>query len=128
MSVDLRRAPPLEEVTLPVKSVLSQINLAAGASVDLDAANVPLNTTAKLLKVHVASSVAAKWEIRTRVNGVVATHDIIITEPGSYPWTPPDEEFIAIQGGAASNFRITVTNRDAFNAADVYATVYWDEE
>jgi hypothetical protein len=113
---------------------LSQVNLAAGATVNLDTFNIPDGDIARLNKVHVASSVSCKWEIRAVDNGLVmAPYDTIITSPGSYDWQVPeepiDDEFIRLRGVLlASYWRITVTNLDAFNAADVYATVYWFEE
>ena len=134
MPIDLRRSASAFPGTLsPVMCPLSQINLAAGASVNLDTFNISAGTTARLNKIHVASSAACKWEIRAVDNGIVtAPFDVIITPPGSDDWTVPeepiDDEFIMLRGSLTSNWRITVTNLDSANAADVYATPYWYEE
>jgi len=133
MPVDLRRGPAWEPEVRPVSQPLSQINLAAGAVVDLDTFNITEDS--ELVKVNVASSVACKWEIKTVHDGIVSTEDTLITDPGSGVWDSPLAKgyftygnFVKLPGGPASNFRITVTNLDSANAANVYATVYWNEE
>ena len=123
----VRLAPP----DSPAFSRLTSASLAAGASVDLDAATIPAATTGKLMAVSVASSVACKWEIKTRDGAVLVEVDTLVTSvPGtpSLMWHTPHKDFVTLAGaGVDENFRINVTNLDDNLAADVYATLYWDE-
>ena len=116
----------------PVRDPLMAAALAAGASVDLDASTIAVAKTGKLVEVFVASSVACKWIVKTRDGGIELTLGVLFTggltgDPND-SFQPPDKGFCTLLGnGVDENFRVTVTNLDARFAADVYATVFWDE-
>lgn len=116
-------------LTSPARSTLSSAELAIGASVDLDAATIPAATTGKLFVVDLASSAACKWDIKSRDGAVELTFTTVFTSEASPSarWQSPDKRFTTLLGnGVDENFRVTVTNLGNA-AADVYATVYWDE-
>ena len=116
--------------TLAARTAGSSVALAVGASDDIDGATIPSGVTGKLMGVTLASSGAAKWEIKTRDGGVEITIDVVLTGGFYMPtfmWKPPHKDFATLAGaGVNENFRITVTNLDTF-AADYYATMFWDE-
>lgn len=117
------------DLTSPTRSALSSASLAIGASVDLDATTIPASTTGKLIAVDVASSTACKWDIKSRDGAVILTFATIFTNETrpTEQWRGPDKRFTTLLGnGVDENFRVTVTNLGNA-AADVYATVYWDE-
>lgn len=113
----------------PKLSTLTSANLAAGASVSLDATAVTNATTGKLVAVTVSASVPLKAELRTVVSGTPTTRAVVFTTDAqlTYPWTPPHPNFITLAGNGVNLFRVTLTNQDNVDAADVYAAVYWDE-
>lgn len=117
----------------PQRDPLSSSALGAGSSDDLDGSTIAAMHTGKLCAVSVASSVACKWEIKTRDGGIELTMAVIFTGGlmggcATAMWTPPDKHFCSLQGnGIDENFRVTVTNLDGDNAADAYATIFWDE-
>lgn len=117
--------------TSPQYSTLTSASLAAGASVDLNATEITNGTTGKLVQVSVASTVPLKIEIKTVKNAVVATRVVRFTSAAhpSEDFVPSHKNFITILSVVAQtdNFRVTVTNMDNALAADVYATVLWDE-
>lgn len=122
---------PLQVVS-PVRDVLSAANLAAGANVDLDGTTIAAGHTGKLMGVTVASSVAAKWQIKSRDGAVELTFATVFTGglsgKATEQWTPPDKRFTILLGNAIDeNFRVTVTNLDFAKAADMHSTLFWDE-
>ncbi len=110
---------------------LSSVDLAAGASIDLDSSAIAIGTIAKLMMVTLSSTVACRWDIKSLDLAVEVTFDTIYTsglwgEPTRL-WRPPHKEFVTIAyGDGDEGFRITVQNIDKA-AADVRATVFWDE-
>lgn len=116
--------------TLAARTAGSSVALAVDASADIDGATIPSGVTGKLMGVTLASSGAAKWEIKTRDGGVEVTIDVVLTGGfymPTFPWRPPHKDFATLAGaGVDENFRITVTNLDTF-ASDFYATMFWDE-
>jgi hypothetical protein len=118
------------DVESPVSEHVSSAALAAGVSVDLDVSALPAASTGYLMAVLVSATVPCKWEIKSRDGAVEIVFDVIVTSIANptFAWTTPDKRFntLAYVGGD-ENFRVTATNLDQANAADVYATVYWDE-
>ena len=112
---------------------VTSVNLAAGASVDLDAVTIPASTTGKLMRVTVSSSLPCKWAVKTRDGAAEMTEVVFMTgglAGGSptFTWTPNSKELVTQAGaGVDENFRVTATNLDANRTADVYATIEWDE-
>lgn len=117
----------------PVRDVLSSASLLAGSSVDLDGTTIAASKTGKLISAWLSSSVACKWVIKTRDGAIELSMGVAFTSgiSGCCPsllWEPPDKGFCLLAGnGVDENFRVTATNLDGDNAADVYATIYWDE-
>ena len=116
----------------PVRDVLTSAALAAGASVNLDGTTVAAGKTGKLMYVLVSSSVACKWVVKSRDGAVELNFAVMFTgglvNKPSDEWAPIDKRFTTLLGnGVDENFRVTVTNLDAENAGDVYATLLWDE-
>ncbi len=126
-----REAPPVS----PNTDYVTSSDLAIGSSVDLDAATIAAATTGKLMSVEVGSTVACMWEIKTRNGGVEVTRAVVFTSglTGGRPsrkFTPPHKDYITLAGaGVDENFRVTVTNlgNQVLEAADVHATILWDE-
>lgn len=117
----------------PVRDRLTSAALAAGASVNLDGTTIAAAKTGKLMEVEVGSSVACRWDIKSRDGAVELTFATLFTgglasgRP-SRSWTPPDKRFTVLLGnGIDENFRVTATNLDAENPADVFTTIFWDE-
>jgi len=114
----------------PQFSTQNSSALGAGASVDLTGTVITNGTTGQLMGVDVASTVPLKIEVKTVNSGGTATTRIVLFAPpySGLMWRAPYKTFIT-QAGAATNaaFRVTVTNKDANTAADVYATLYWDQ-
>lgn len=117
----------------PVRDCLSSANLAAGSSVNLDGTTIAATKTGKLLGVQMASSAACKWIVKTRDGAIELTMGTVFTSgiAGQKPsdsFRPPDKQFCTLLGnGVDENFRVTATNLDQENAADVYVTIWWDE-
>jgi len=120
-------------VIAPARSSGSSAALAAGATVNIDSVAIVNAKTGKLVQVTVASTVAAKWVIQTRAGATIVTVDVLFTggisgEQATAAWRSPDKAFVTLVGnGIDTTFRVAATNLDARNAADVYATFWWDE-
>jgi predicted small integral membrane protein len=114
----------------PQFSTVTSAALGAGASVDMDHTLITNGTTGRLDGVDVASTVPLKVEIKTVNSGGTATTRVVLFAQtySGIQWRAPFKTYIT-QAGAASNarFRVTVTNKDANTAADVYSTAYWDQ-
>lgn len=125
----VRQAPPDAIRIDPASS----IDLAQGASVDLDATTIASGFTGKLLKVEVASTVACQWEIKTRDGAVLVTKHTFFTgglaSSPSWTYRPSSKEGITLLGaGIDENFRVTATNLEGSpKAGDVHATIEWDQ-
>lgn len=124
----VRAAPPVS----PQSDYVTSANLAAGASVDLDASTIAASTIGKLMRVGVGSSVACKWEVKTRDGAVLVVKHVIftggLTGKPYESWSPISKEAVTLAGaGVDENFRVTVTNLDDKLAADVHTTIEWDE-
>lgn len=117
----------------PVTDVRTASGLAAGASADLDGTAIGVGKTGKLLAVDMGSSAACKWEIKARDGGGAITKVILYTSglAGQRPsdrWDAPSPDFVSLAYASGDeNFRVTVTNLDAHNAADASVSMSWDE-
>ena len=114
----------------PVRDALSTASLAAGSSANLDGTTIASGKTGKLMAVTVASSAACKWVIKSRDGAIELTFAVLFTGGMrlTESWGSPDKRFTVLLGnGVDENFRVTVTNLDKANAADAYATIFWDE-
>lgn len=115
----------------PVRDSLSSSALAAGASVDLNGTAIASGKTGKLRRVILASTAGlVKWIIKLRDGATETNVGVAFTsqqEP-TFAWeSPQDSEDNLPYGDGNENFRVTATNLDQENGADVYATIYWAE-
>lgn len=108
------------------------VSLGAGATASLDSDQISSGLTGKLIGVWVHSSVFLKAELFTVQN---ATPSAVLATWFPSPWLG-DKEIPARgyvdqaedAGVGFDGFRIDVTNLDPSEAADVYATFFFDEE
>lgn len=130
---DGRPLPVQQGLTTPTTAHDSALALAAAAPADLDSDQIPSGLTGKLVAVLMSASVPLKGELKTVLNGVegsvIAT---IFSNAGQNSWIKlPNKDFVTQAenvAGGLDGFRLTVTNLDNENAADVYATFFYDVE
>lgn len=120
------------EVTVAIVDALTEFNLAAGSSADLDGTPIALGSTGELRRVSVGSSVACKWEVKKLVGLAETMVDVFYTgglaDGPAEPWVTPLTGFVTLLGnGVDVRYRVTVTNLDGLWAADVHATIYVNE-
>lgn len=101
--------------------------VAAGASANLDSTDFG-GLTKRLSGVDVTASVPIKAEIKQVDNDVETLRVVLFGRAGEpIQWRPPHKDYFAVTFGANAGFdgfRVTVTNMDTSEAADVYATIY----
>jgi hypothetical protein len=130
---DGRPMPTLLGMSSPKTSFATSANLAAAGFTDLDSAQIGSGLTGKLVAVLMTASVPLKGELKTVLNGVESSIILpIFSNAGQNAiLNLPNKEFITqIESVTAGfdGFRLTVTNLDNENAADVYAVFFYDEE
>lgn len=106
--------------------------LAAGGSSDLDSDQIAVGKTGKLVAVVLASSVALKGILQTVLNAAASADKLtVFSKAGEAAvMVMPSREFFtqAQDAGAGfDGFRLRVTNLDPSQAADAYATFFFDE-
>lgn len=134
-ATDVSSANPLPVTTIafdsPQLTYATAAALAAGGSTDLDSTQITASKTGKLAAVAIGSSVAAKWLLKAVLNGAETNKAAFFTMPGEGRYVAfPSKEFITqVQNAGAGfdGFRITATNLDTSETADVYATFLYDE-
>ncbi len=134
-ATDVSTASPLPIVLAldsPQTAHATTVALAAGASTDLDSAQIASGKTGELVAIVMAASVALKGQLFTVLNGAPSTiKATLFSLPStSEPWTVPSKKFFtqAQDAGAGfDGFRLTVTNEDTTQPADVYVTFLYDE-
>ncbi len=127
----VREAPPISSKV----DYVTTSSVAAGATVNLDATTIAAASTGKLMRVDVGSSIPCKWQIKTRDGAVEVIKAVLFTSglTGGRPsdqYEPRSKEGTTLAGaGVDENFRVTVTNlgTKVLEAADVHATIEWDE-
>ncbi len=67
------------DIVSPIRDPVSSAALASGASVDLDGTTIGAAKTGKLVAIDVASTVACRWDIKSRDGGVLLTFATIMT-------------------------------------------------
>lgn len=114
----------------PLISDATSVSVAAGASVDLDSTQLSSGVTGKLLGLIVTASVPFKAELKTVLNGVPTSKVTYFSSDRKWDWRSPARDFISVTQSATPGldaFRVTVTNLDTSEAADLYATFFYDE-
>lgn len=130
---DGRPMPVKDGMTAPTVVFATSSSLAAGGITDLDSNQIGSGLTGKLVAVLLTASVPVKGELKTVLNDVESS--IILTmfaRAGENALLPmPNKDFVTqsedVTGGF-DGFRLSVTNLDNENAADVYATFFYDQE
>jgi hypothetical protein len=114
--------------TDPKYSTQTSAALGAGSNVRLNH-YVTSGKTGQLIGIDSGSTVPCKVEIQTILTGTPTTRVVLFTKPYEvYQWRAPFKTFITrASADATSGFSVTITNKDASVAADVYSTGYWDE-
>ena len=117
----------------PIIDVKSSSSLGSGDSVNLDSVIVPDFKIGKVQQVTLSCSAAAKWVIQKMYNGVSTTLDIVFTSgltgnAATYEWEPPHRDYAELTGdGTTTFYRVSTTNLDGRNPANVYVTFMFDE-
>ncbi len=130
---DGRPMPVKEGMTSPMTSFAMSSSLADGGITDLDSSQIGSGLTGKLVAVLLTASVPVKGELKTVLNGIessvilvmfaMAGESVLLSLPNKDFVTQAEDVTAGLDG-----FRLSVTNLDNENAADVYATFFYDEE
>lgn len=130
---DGRPMPVKEGMTTPTVTAVVGAALVAGGSTDLDSAQISSGLTGKLVAMLMTASVPLKGELKTVLNGVES--GVLMTffsrAGESLPLTLPNKDFFTQVEDATAGldgFRVTITNLDTSQPADVYLTIFYDEE
>jgi len=115
--------------TNPVSTTVTSAAVAAGASANLDTADLG-GETHSLWGVDITASVPWKAVVGGFENGAsVETYATLFGRPGeSYSWRPPHPNFASEAFSANAGFdgfRVVVTNLDNSQPADVYAQIHY---
>lgn len=111
----------------PQDDLLVQANLAAGSNIDLDATAITIGKMGRLMGVDAGASVPLRVDIQL-VSGSRVTRTSLYTMAGGFlSWRPPAPTFVELIGAGTNKFGVSITNLSPSRAADVSATVYWDE-
>lgn len=130
---DGRPMPVKEGMTTPKTTAATEAVLAAGGTTDLDSTQIGSGLTGKLVGMLMTASVPLKGELKTVLNGVESA--VLLTffsrAGESVPLIMPNKDFFTQVEDATAGldgFRVTITNLDTSQAADVYLTYFYDEE
>lgn len=134
--VDIGRVTASEGVSTSL-SVLSanrthaiSASLAAGGEVDLDAAQISSGVTGKLIQIIVTASVPFRAQLKT-VTNAVESGALVTWIDRHVDCTFAHKKFVTVAhnaGAGIDTFRVSIKNLDTSEAADVYATFFYDEE
>lgn len=105
---------------------------AAGSSDDINGAQINNDKTGKLLQIVISSTVFFKAELKTVTNAVASSALAVFVggplDPVIYEPAHRDAYTVAYNAAAGLDaFRITATNLDTSEAADIYVTFIYDE-
>ena len=125
--------PVIPGMSSPTMSHATSAALASAGSTDLDSAQISSGLTGKLVGFLASSSVPLKVELKTVLNGIESAVRMtvflglgeaeLIMLPSKRFVTQSESVTVGLDG-----FRLTVTNLDTTQAADVYGTFFYDEE
>ena len=124
LQVDVLTGGGAEAPTTPVTEALTSAALAAGAAATLDTLDIP---TKKLWALTASATVPMKIVLSTVANSVATTKNVFFVGAGDpFVFVPPVRlrDFYTVGGATAGidAFRVVITNLDASEAADVYAS------
>jgi len=115
----------------PQVTTSSVSSIAAGSSDDVDSAGINTGKTGILVGVVVTASVPFKVIVKTVLNGSATSR--IVGFGGSdrkFEYNVPRGRFLTVAQSADAGvdlFRCTITNLDSDQAADLYATFFYNE-
>lgn len=117
--------------TNPVRTLDSAAAVAAGSE-DITIQTADLGgTTKKLTGVDITASVAWKGKIQSVSDGTPTDLVVLFGDSGeSVQWRPPHKNYMSVTFGANAGFdgfRCAMTNMDTSEAADLYATFYYED-
>ena len=135
-ATEVSDANPLPVDNNPVESIQTTTGnstaTAAGSSDDVDSAQINSGKIGQLMQVLVSATVFYKAELKIVTNGVAGS--VVHTWVGgplfSMPYTPSHKTLHTIAEDVTAGldaFRVTVTNLDTNEAADLYVTFEYDE-
>jgi len=111
----------------PQDDLLIASALSPGGNQDLNATDIPVGKTGRLMAVDIGGSVPLRCDVQV-VNGSRVTRTSIYASDGnSLLWRPPSSMFIELAGGANKHFGVSITNLSPVRTSDARATLYWDE-
>jgi len=115
----------------PKTSTATAVAISPGSSSDIDSTQVSSGKTGKLVAFSVSSSVSIKAVLYTVLNGATTERMTkVILVGGAGDFKMPHKDFFTVAEDATAGldgFRLTVHNLDTSEAADAYATFFWDE-
>lgn len=111
----------------PTNERLTSANLSAGVNVDLTTADITTGKTGKLAAVDVSASVPLRVDIQKVSGARVTLATVFIRAGATMMWKTPHLDHVTQAGGVGNGFGVSITNLDTSQAADVYATLYWEE-
>jgi hypothetical protein len=111
--------------TTPTIDIATSAAVAAGTEVDLDSAAI--TETEFLTQVNLSASVAFKARITLVENTVETVIAELFGQAGTpITWTPPDRRYCQVDATAGTDvFRVQMTNMDTSEAADLYASFFY---
>jgi hypothetical protein len=119
--------PVDQKAQSPQHERLTSVALSAGGNVDLTTADITTSTTGKLSGMDIGASVPLRCDVQT-VSGARTTQTTTFARAGeTLLYRTPHIDHITLAGGAGNGFGVSITNLDTSEAADVFATVYWEE-
>lgn len=128
LQVDVVTGGGADTPTNPVVNYQTSASLAAGAAVDL---TTPEATSKKLRQCVVTASVPIRVRIYTVDNSVESTDPKWVKfsgTSGSVEFNTPHRNYITLGSSPGLDaFRAEVTNMDPDNAADVYASFFYED-
>jgi len=130
---DGRPMPVKEGMTNPTTAFATSSALADGGITDLDSSQIGSGLTGKLVAILLTASVPVKGELKTVLNGIESAVILVMFARAgeSALLYLPNKDFVTQAEDVTAGldgFRLSVTNLDNENAADVYATFFYDEE
>lgn len=111
--------------TTPTINIATSAAVAAGVEVDLDSAEI--TEPEYLTQVNMSASVAFKARITLVENTVETVITELFGQAGTpITWTPPDRRYCLVTNTAGTDvFRVQMTNMDTSEAADLYASFFY---
>jgi hypothetical protein len=111
--------------TNPTIDIATSAAVAAGTEVDLDSA--PITEPENCTQIDISASVPFKARITLVENTVETVVAQLFGRSGTpLTWRPPDRRYATVSNTAGTDvFRVQMTNMDTSEAADLYATFYY---